>query len=129
MTDLSRLIAERRKTYTAVAAEANLQPRTVRQIATGQTSIDNVSVGTIRRLAAVLGVPAASLIEAGAPLPGDASLPRGARLSAAVRDLMWAGGQVAYPSPVDDTDGTDELASTSPSDFFADMPVTDADRG
>ena len=130
MADISRLIAERRKTYTAVAAEASLQPRTVRQIATGETPIDNVSVGTIRRLAAVLGVPAASLIEAGAPLPGDASLPRGARLSAAVRDLMWAGGQVAYPSPLEHAaDEADELASTPPSDFFADMPVTDADRG
>lgn len=125
MTDLARLIAERRTTYTAVAGEARLQPRTVRQIATGETPIDNVSVGTVRRLAAALRVPAASLIDPGAPLPGDSSLPRGARLSAAVRDLMWAGAQVAYPSPVE---RADELASTPPSDFFADMPPTHADR-
>lgn len=128
VTRLATLLTERNRTYTAVAAQAHLQPRTVRQIATGETPIDNVSVGTVRRLASALGVPPATLIEVGAPRPGDPSVSRGARLSAAVRDVMWAGQHAIYASPVESHEA-DALASASPEEFFADMPVIDAGRG
>ena len=127
MTRLAAILGERRMTYASVARRANLQARTVRQLATGETPIDQVAVGTVRRIAAVLAVPVASLIEAEVARPGDPSLTRSARLSAAVRDVMWSGLQAAYPSPVESTQ-TDTVATSPPEEFFADMPAIDADR-
>jgi transcriptional regulator with XRE-family HTH domain len=128
MTRLGRMLRERNATYTSVAERAHLQPRTVRQLATGETAIDNVAVGTVRRIAAALEVPVATLIEPEAPFPGDESVSRGARLSAAVRAVMWPGTPVAYPSPVG-SDEPDDIGATAPRDFFADMPPVDGRRG
>ena len=127
MTRLAAILGERKMTYAAVARQANLQARTVRQLATGETPIDQVAVGTVRRIAAVLAVPVATLIEAEVARPGDPSLTRSARLSAAVRDVMWSGLQVGYPSPVESPD-VDANAALPPEKFFADMPAVDARR-
>ena len=128
MTRLASILEARNITYTAVAQHARLQPRTVRQLATGETPIDNVAVGTVRRIASALSVPLADLLEPDLPFPGDGSLSRGARLSAAIREVMWSATPVPYPSPVE-RDEPDEIASLAGDDFFADMPVIDARRG
>lgn len=128
MTRLATILEERNLTYTAVAERAHLQPRTVRQLASGETPIDNVAVGTVRRIAAALSLPVSALLEPELAHPGDASLSRAARLSAAIREVMWPGAPVAYASPVEDT-APDEVAALPPDEFFADMPAIDARRG
>ena len=128
MTRLGAILRERNATYASVADRAHLQPRTVRQLATGETAIDNVAVGTVRRIAAALDVPVASLIEPDIPFPGDRSVSRGARLSAAIRAVMWPETALAYPSPAEHAE-PDRIAVSSPEDFFADMPSLDASRG
>jgi transcriptional regulator with XRE-family HTH domain len=127
-TRLGAILRERNATYTSVADRAHLQPRTVRQLATGETPIDNVAVGTLRRIAAVLDVPITALIEPEMPFPGDRSLSRGARLSAAVRAVMWPQSEATYPSPVEHRE-PDEIATTPPEIFLADMSPIDARRG
>lgn len=131
MTRLASILEARNITYTAVAERAHLQPRTVRQLATGETAIDNVAVGTVRRIASALSVPLAELLEPELAFPGDGSLSRGARLSAAIREVMWSDAAAPYPSPVerDGRDEPDEIITRSAVDFFADMPVIDAHRG
>ncbi len=128
MTRLAAILDERKLTYAAVASLANLQARTVRQVATGETPIDHVAVGTMRRIAAVLSVPVAFLIEADAARPGDPSITRAARLSTAVRGLMWSGRPAGYPSPVESREA-DSMATLPPEEFFADMPAIDERRG
>jgi transcriptional regulator with XRE-family HTH domain len=128
MTRLATILAERNLSYTAVAERAHLQPRTVRQLASGETPIDNVAVGTVRQIAAALSLPVATLLEPELAYPGDASLSRAARLSAAIREVMWPGAPVAYVSPVEDT-APDDIATLAPDEFFADMPAIDARRG
>ena len=127
MTRLFTILYERNMTYTAVARRARLQPRTVRQLATGETPIDNVAVGTLRRIAAALSVPLSAIIEPDVPHPGDATLSRTARLSAAIRSVMWSGGPVAYASPVE-TAEADDIATLAADEFFADMPARDGRR-
>jgi transcriptional regulator with XRE-family HTH domain len=127
MTRLATILDERNMTYTAVATRARLQPRTVRQLATGETPIDNVTVGTVRRIAAALSVPMTAIIEPDVPHPGDATLSRTARLSAAIRSVIGSGQPVAYPSPVE-TAEADHIASLAADEFFADMPVIDGRR-
>jgi transcriptional regulator with XRE-family HTH domain len=63
MTRLATILREQRTTYTAVAERAHLQPRTVRQLASGETPIDNATVGTVRRIAAALSLPVSALLE------------------------------------------------------------------
>ncbi len=128
MTRLGAILEERNMTYAAVAERAHLQSRTVRQLATGETPVDNVAVGTVRRIAAALAVPVAALLEPDVPYPGDTSVSRGARLSAAIRAVMWPEAVVAYASPVERPE-RDEISAGSPADFFADMPAIDARRG
>jgi hypothetical protein len=128
MTRLAAILDERKLTYAAVASRANLQARTVRQVATGETPIDHVAVGTLRRIAAVLSVPVATLIELDAARPGDPSLTRTSRLSSAIRELMWSGRAVGYPSPIESLEA-DGMAALPPDAFFADMPAIDARRG
>jgi len=128
MTRLATILGERNMSYTAVAERAHLQPRTVRQLASGETPIDNVAVGTVRKIAAALSLPVSALLEPELAHPGDAALSRAARLSVAIREVMWSGLPVAYVSPVEDTE-PDDIASLSPDEFFADMPAIDARRG
>jgi len=127
MTRLAIILHERNLTYTAVATRAHLQPRTVRQLATGETPIDNVAVGTVRRIASALSVPVTAILEPDLPHPGDATLSRAARLSAAIRELMWSGAPVAYASPVDSAE-VDDIATLPADEFFADMPAIDGSR-
>lgn len=128
MTRLAAILKEQKTSYTAVASRARLQPRTVRQLATGETSIDSVAVGTVRRIAEALSVPTAALLEPELPYPGDPTASREARLSAAIRLVMWAGQPVAYASPVEATEA-DDIAGVEPQEFFADMPAIDVRRG
>jgi len=128
MARLASILREQKTTYTAVAERAHLQPRTVRQIATGETPIDNVAVGTVRRIASALSLPVSALLEPELAYPGDASLPRGARLSAAIREVMWSGAPVPYGSPIEERE-PDEIAAVSPDEFFAQMPAVDGRRG
>jgi transcriptional regulator with XRE-family HTH domain len=129
MTTLGSIIEERHITYAALAARARLQPRTVRAIATGETPLDRVSVGTIRRIAAALAIPVEVILEVDAPVhPGDAGQTRTARLSAAVREVMWPRGATPYPSPVE-SGGRDEIADLTADEFFSGMPPIDARRG
>ena len=128
MTRLAHILAEQKLTYTTVAERAQLQPRTVRQLATGETSLDNVAVGTMRRIASALSVPVSVLLEPEAPHPGDASMSREDRLSAAIRAVMWPAARVAYGSPVEAGE-RDDIADLSPDEFFGDMPMIDAERG
>ena len=128
MTRLAAILEERNMTYTAVAGRAHLQARTVRQLAAGETPIDNVTVGTVRKIASALALPVAALLEPELSFPGDASLSRGARLSAAIREVMWSGAAVPYPSPVEDVE-PDEISALGADEFFADMPPVDARRG
>ena len=127
MTRLATLLDERKMTYAAVARRANLQARTVKQLATGETPMDHAAVGTVRRIAAVLAVPVATLIDGDLARPGDPSVTRFARLSAAVREVMWSGRPGAYPSPVESIE-PDAIAATPPEEFFADMPAIDDRR-
>jgi transcriptional regulator with XRE-family HTH domain len=127
MTRLATILDERNMTYAAVARRARLQPRTVRLLATGETPIDNVAVGTVRRIAAALSVPMTAIIEPDVPHPGDATLSRTARLSAAIRSVIGSGQPVAYASPVE-TAEADDIASLAADEFFADMPVIDGRR-
>jgi len=128
MTRLAAILDEQKMTYTTVAARAHLQARTVRQLATGETPIDNVAVGTVRRIAAALAIPVGELMEPEVPYPGDTAMTRPARLSTAIREVMWSGVSAAYASPVEMAE-PDEI-STAPSDeFFADMPAVDDRRG
>jgi transcriptional regulator with XRE-family HTH domain len=128
MTRLAIILDDRNLTYTAVAERAHLQPRTVRQLASGETPIDNVAVGTVRKIASALSLPVAALLEPELAYPGDASLSRAARLSAAIREVMWPETPRRYLSPVEDG-APDEVASLSADEFFADMPAIDARRG
>ena len=128
MTRLASIIEDRDITYAALAGRARLQARTVRMLATGETPLDNVAVGTIRRIAAALAVPVAELLEDEPVYPGDDSLLRTERLSAAVRDVMWPRRVVRYPTPVE-TSGRDEIADLTPDEFFEHMPDIDARRG
>jgi transcriptional regulator with XRE-family HTH domain len=127
MTRLAMILDERNLTYTAVATRAHLQPRTVRQLATGETPIDNVAVGTVRRIASALSVPVTALLEPEPPHPGDPTLSRAARLSAAIRELVWSVEPGAYPSPVDSAEA-DDLATVAADEFFEDMPAVDGRR-
>ncbi|MEO5940980.1 MAG: helix-turn-helix transcriptional regulator [Candidatus Limnocylindrales bacterium] len=126
-TRLAHLLAEQKATYADVAGKAGVQPRTLRQIATGETPLDSVRVGTVRRIAAALGVPPVALLGAEPVTPGDPSVDRATRLSRAIADVMWPGLAVPYPTPVEHP--TDPLADATPEDFFAGMPVIDARRG
>ena len=131
MTRLAAILEERNLTYTAVAERAHLQPRTIRQLATGEMPIDNVAVGTVRRIASALSVPLGALLGPELAFPGDVSVPRGARLSAAIRGVMWPDAATRYLSPVEaDEDGeADEIGALPVDEFFADMPPVDARRG
>ena len=111
-----------------MAARAHLQPCTVRQLASGETPIDNVAVGTVRKIAAALSLPVSAPLESDLAYPGDVSLSRAARLSAAIREVMWPGTPAAYVSPVEDT-APDDIATLSPEEFFADMPAIDGRLG
>ena len=128
MTRLASILDDRNLTYTAVAERAHLQPRTVRQLASGETPMDNATVGTVRRIASALALPVSALLEPELPHPGDASLARGARLSAAIREVMWAQTPVPYASPVEERE-PDQIAAVPPDTFFADMPAVDDRRG
>ncbi len=128
MTRLARILDDRNLTYTAVAERARLQPRTVRQVASGQTPIDSVAVGTVRRIAEALSLPVSALLEPEPAYPGDASVTRAARLSAAIREVMWRNAPMPYLSPVEGSPA-DDIASLTADEFFADMPAIDADRG
>lgn len=126
-TPVANLMRRGGDTYASVARRSGLQARTVRMIATGETPIDRVSVGTIRQLASALGVSPAQLIEPEAPYPGDPSLARPERLARAVREVMWSETPPAYyPWPVEES--ADALARAEPPDFFADTEPIDADR-
>jgi transcriptional regulator with XRE-family HTH domain len=128
MTRLAAILKEQKLTYTAVASRARLQPRTVRQLASGETSMDNVSVGTVRRIAEALSVPTAALLEPELPHPGDPTISREARLSAAIREVMWSNCPAAYASPLEAA-APDDIASLTPDEFFADMPPIDDRHG
>ena len=128
MTRLATILDDRNMSYTAVAERAHLQPRTVRQLASGEMPIDNVAVGTMRKIASALSLPVSALLEPELAYPGDASLSRTARLSVAIREVMWPGVSVAYVSPVEDV-APDDIATLSPDEFFVDMPAIDARRG
>ena len=128
MTRLATILREQRATYASVAARAHLQPRTIRQLATGEVSIDNVAVGTVRRIASALSVPVAELLEEDPTYPGDAARSRAERLSAAIREVMWSGESVRYVSPVE-SGPRDDVADIEPDEFFTGMPAVDADRG
>jgi len=128
MTRLASILDERHMSYTAVAERAHLQPRTVRQLATGETAIDHVAVGTVRKIASALSVPVSVLLEPDPVHPGDASLTRAARLSAAIREAMSPKTPFAYASPVESA-APDDIASLTPDELFADMPPIDAHRG
>lgn len=124
MTRLAAILREQKVTYTSVASRARLQPRTVRQLASGETSMDNVAVGTVRRIAEALSVPTAALLEPELPHPGDPTISREARLSAAIREVMWSNDPAAHASPLE-TAAIDGIASLTPEEFFADMPAID----
>lgn len=128
MTRLATILDDRNMSYTAVAERAHLQPRTVRQLASGEMPMDNVAVGTVRKIASALSLPVSALLEPELAYPGDASLSRAARLSVAIREVMWPGVSVAYVSPVEDV-APDDIATLSPDEFFVDMPTIDARRG
>lgn len=128
MTRLATILDDRNMSYTAVAERAHLQPRTVRQLASGEMPIDNVAVGTMRKIASALSLPVSALLEPELAYPGDASLSRTARLSVAIREVMWPGVSVAYVSPVEDV-APDDITTLSPDEFFVDMPTIDARRG
>ena len=128
MTRLATILDDRNMSYTAVAERAHLQPRTVRQLASGEMPIDNVAVGTVRKIASALSLPVSALLEPELTYPGDASLSRAARLSVAIREVMWPGVSVVYVSPVEDV-APDDIATLSPDEFFVDMPTIDARRG
>jgi transcriptional regulator with XRE-family HTH domain len=128
MTRLARILAEQKTTYTSVAERAQLQPRTVRQLATGERPIDNVAVGTVRKIASALSVPVVVLLEDDAAHPGDPALDRTARLSAAIRSLTWAASPMPYSTPVE-AGPRDEIGDLAPDELFVDMPPIDARRG
>jgi transcriptional regulator with XRE-family HTH domain len=127
-TTLTNLMKKRRLTYASIAHRTGLQARTVRMIATGETPIDRVTVGTVRQIAAALGVTAAELIEPGLPRPGDPAISRPDRLARAIREVMWGTAEPGdYPSPVESAD--DPLAHADPADFLAETEAIDVDRG
>lgn len=128
-TQVANLIRQHGLTYASVAHRSGLQARTIRQIATGETPIDRVAVGTLRRIAAALEVPVAVLVEPGQRHPGDPTVTRSERLRRAIEHVMWGGGAAPapYPSPVEHLD--DPLAHVEPADFFAGARVIGADRG
>lgn len=128
MTRLAHVLREQKVTYATVAARTRLQPRTIRGLATGETPIDNVAVGTVRKIAAALSVPVSTLLEDDPLHPGDASRSRAERLSVAIRDTMWVQQPVAYVSPVE-SGPRDDIADLAPEDFFEDMAPLDARRG
>lgn len=128
MTRLASILDDRNLTYTAVAERAHLQPRTIRQLASGETTMDNVAVGTVRKIASALELPISALLEAEFVYPGNASISRTARLSAAIREVMWPPMATPYLSPVENA-LPDDISSLSADEFFADMPTTDARRG
>jgi hypothetical protein len=97
-------------------------------LATGETQLDNVAVGTVRRIATALNVPVAVLLEEEPVFPGDPALSRAERLSAAIRDVMWAGQAAPYTSPLEAGE-RDDIADATPDEFFAGMPAIDAHRG
>lgn len=128
MTRLGSIIEERDITYAALAARAHLQARTVRLLATGETPLHNVAVGTIRRIASALAVPVAELLVDAPVYPGDGTRPRTERLSAAGPEVMWPDRAIPYPSPVE-AGGRDEIVDVTPDEFFDGMPAIDARRG
>lgn len=81
---------------------------------------------TIRKIASALSIPAALLLEPEPVNPGDVSLSRAARLSSAIRQVMWSEVPMRYASPLEPV--PDDIASLSPDEFFADMPAIDARR-
>ena len=127
MTRLAAILERQNLTYTTVATRAHLQPRTVRQLATGETPMDNVTIGTVRRIASALSMPVSALIEPETVHPGDPALSRGERLATAIR-AMWSAERRPYFSPVE-TPESDDISNVTPDDFFADMPTIDARRG
>ena len=128
MTRLALIFEKKQVTYAAVARRAHLQPRTIRQIATGATPLDNVPLGTVRKIAAALDVPVADLIEPELTLPGDDSMARGARLAAAIRSVMWPSEPLPYLTPVGDEE-PDEIGALPADDYYGTMPVIDARAG
>ena len=48
-----------------------------------------------------------------------------ARLSVAIREVMWPAVSVTYVSPVEDV-LRDDIATLSPDEFFVEMPAIDA---
>ncbi len=128
MTRLQALMHEQRATYTQIATRAQLQPRTVRMLATGETALDNVSVNTVRRIASALSVPVATLLEEATAHSGDDSRPRSERLGAAIASTMWPTTRRAYLSPVE-ADAHDDIADANPDEFFAGMTPINARRG
>lgn len=90
--------------------------------------MDNVAVGTVRRIASALSLPISALLESELAYPGDASLSRAGRLSAAIREVMWPPTPTPYPSPVEHT-AADDISDLSADEFFTDMPAIDARRG
>jgi transcriptional regulator with XRE-family HTH domain len=128
VTKLGSVIRERGVNYSTLAERAHLQPRTIRQLAMGETPIDNVAVGTVRKIASALGIPMGLLLEEEALHPGDPSRSRAERLSDAVRLAMWSGAAAAYPSPVE-TGVRDDIADTTPDELFKGMTTINARRG
>jgi transcriptional regulator with XRE-family HTH domain len=128
MTRLAMIFEKKQVTYAAVARRAHLQPRTIRLIATGVTPLDNVPLGTVRKIAAALNTSVADLIQPEVTLPGDDSVSRGARLAAAIRSVMWPSEPVPYLTPVADEE-SDEIGALPADDYFGNMPVIDARAG
>ena len=127
MTRLARILAEQKTTYTSVAERARLQPRTVRQLATGETPIDNVAVGTVRRIASALALPVSVLLEDDAPHPGD----RRARVRSGCRPRSEASPGLRRARRTSRRSKSDRVTRSRivpPDEFLADMPPIDADR-
>ena len=128
MTRLAAILSERNLTYISVATRAQVQARTIRQLATGETPMDQATVGTLRKIAFALSIPVGSLLENDQPLPGDPSMTRTERLSLALRNLAQPVMPVAFVSPVERLE-RDEIAVEPPDEFFAHMALLHADRG
>ena len=128
MTRLALILENKQVSYGAVARRAHLQPRTIRLIATGATPLDNVPLGTVRKIAAALDTSVADLIEPEVTLPGDDSVSRGTRLAAAIRGVMWPGQRVPYLTPVAGEE-SDKIGAPPADEYFGTMPVIDARAG
>ena len=82
----------------------------------------------MRKIASALSLPVSALLEPELTHPGDPSLRPGARLSLAIREVMWSGTPVPYASPVE-VHEPDEIAAVPPDELFADMSAVDDRRG